>query len=72
MYNPATGEIRLGSFDNLTLGHGHEGLADHLGCRYNKAERESSSKKKILSTIATSPLPSPVPCLTRCRARKSK
>jgi len=31
LYNPATGEIRLGSFDNDTDGKGHEGLADELG-----------------------------------------
>ncbi len=31
LYNPATGEIRLWSFDLVTNRQGHEGLADALG-----------------------------------------
>ena len=31
LYNPSTGEIRLGSFDLVTQGQGHQGLADALG-----------------------------------------
>lgn len=35
LYNPTTGEIRLGSFDIRTLGQGHQGLANVLGIRDN-------------------------------------
>src|SRR4051812_33698487 len=35
LYNPATGEIRLGSFDIVTQGQGHQGLADALGITNN-------------------------------------
>ena len=31
LYNPASGEIRLGSFDKRTKGQGHHGLAIALG-----------------------------------------
>jgi hypothetical protein len=31
LYNPGTGEIRLGSFDRMTLGQGHQGLANAVG-----------------------------------------
>jgi hypothetical protein len=39
LYNPSTGEIRLGSFDLVTQGHGHQGLADALGITNNLAWR---------------------------------
>lgn len=35
LYNPATGEIRLGNFDLVTRGYGHQGLADALGITNN-------------------------------------
>jgi|ERR1700722_13909123 len=35
LYNPSTGEIRLGSFDIITQGQGHQGLADFLGITNN-------------------------------------
>ncbi len=35
LYNPSTGEIRLGSFDLVTQGQGHQGLADALGITNN-------------------------------------
>jgi hypothetical protein len=35
LYNPATGEIQLGSFDLVTQGQGHQGLADALGIKDN-------------------------------------
>ena len=35
LYNPSTGEIRLGSFDLVTQGQGHQGLADALAIRDN-------------------------------------
>lgn len=31
LYNPSTGEIRLGSFDVVTRRQGHQGLANALG-----------------------------------------
>jgi hypothetical protein len=31
LYNPSTGEIRLGNFDIVTRRQGHQGLADALG-----------------------------------------
>jgi hypothetical protein len=31
LYNPSTGETRLGSFDVIAQGQGHQGLADALG-----------------------------------------
>lgn len=31
LYNVSTGEIRLGSYDTVTQGQGHQGLADALG-----------------------------------------
>src|SRR5262245_30773480 len=31
LYNPSTGEIRLGSFDTVAQRQGHQGLADALG-----------------------------------------
>jgi hypothetical protein len=33
--NPSTGEIRLGSFDTVTGGQGHQGLANALGIMNN-------------------------------------
>ena len=36
LYNSSTGEIRLGSFDLVTQGQGHQGLADALGIRDNE------------------------------------
>ena len=35
LYNPSTGEIRLGSFDRVTQQQGHQGLADALGITKN-------------------------------------
>ncbi len=35
LYNPSTGVIRLGSFDLVTGGQGHQGLADALGITDN-------------------------------------
>jgi hypothetical protein len=35
LYNPSTGEIRLGSFDLVTRGQGHQGLADAIGIKDN-------------------------------------
>lgn len=35
LYNSRTGEIRLGSFDLVTAGRGHQGLADALGISDN-------------------------------------
>jgi hypothetical protein len=35
LYNPTTGDIRLGSFDLVTGGQGHQGLADRLGITDN-------------------------------------
>lgn len=35
LYNPATGEVRLGSFDLVTHGQGHQGLANALGVTRN-------------------------------------
>jgi hypothetical protein len=35
LYNPSTGAIRLGSFDLVTQGQGHQGLADALGIKDN-------------------------------------
>ena len=35
LYNPFTGEIRIGSFDLVTGGQGHQGLADRLGITKN-------------------------------------
>lgn len=37
LYNPITGEARLGSFDSVTQRQGHQGLADALGI-VNNAE----------------------------------
>ena len=31
LYNPSTGEIRIRSFDQMTGGQGHQGLANILG-----------------------------------------
>ena len=39
LYNPAKGEIRVGSFDRVTQGQGHQGLADVLGITDNAAWR---------------------------------
>jgi hypothetical protein len=39
LYNPATGEIRLGSFDLVTQGKGHQGLAEALGITDNSEWR---------------------------------
>jgi hypothetical protein len=39
LYNPSTGEIRLGSFDLVTGGQGHQGLADALGITDNGSWR---------------------------------
>jgi len=35
LYNPSTGEIRLGSFDTVTQGQGHQGLANAVGIANN-------------------------------------
>jgi hypothetical protein len=35
LYNPATGDIRLGSFDLVAQGQGHQGLADAFGIKDN-------------------------------------
>jgi hypothetical protein len=35
LYCPSTGEIRLGSFDVVTQGQGHQGLANALGIANN-------------------------------------
>jgi hypothetical protein len=39
LYNPTTGEARLGSFDLVTQGQGHQGLADALGIVNNSEWR---------------------------------
>jgi hypothetical protein len=39
LYNPGTGEIRLGSFDLVTQRQGHQGLADALGIADNSQWR---------------------------------
>lgn len=36
LFNPTTGEVRLGSFDRVTDGKGHQGLADALGIVDNR------------------------------------
>jgi len=36
LYNPSTGEIRLGSFDKVTRRQGHQGLANALGITNNE------------------------------------
>jgi hypothetical protein len=52
LYNPSTGEIRLGSFDLVTGGQGHQGLADVLGIADNTDWRGSLvfSDNKFLPT----------------------
>jgi hypothetical protein len=39
LYRPSTGEIRLGSFDLVAQGRGHQGLADALGIKDNSEWR---------------------------------
>jgi hypothetical protein len=39
LYNPQTGEVRLGSFDLVTIGQGHQGLADAVGIKDNSEWR---------------------------------
>ena len=39
LFNPNTGEIRLGSFDLVTQGQGHQGLADAFGILNNSEWR---------------------------------
>jgi hypothetical protein len=39
LYNPKTGEICIGSFDQVTQGGGHQGLADALGITDNSEWR---------------------------------
>jgi hypothetical protein len=53
LYNPTTGEIRLGSFDNDTDGKGHEGLADALGITDDAAWRGFSlSASGLLAPVS--------------------
>ena len=35
LYNPSTGDIRVGSFDRVTQGQGHQGLAIVVGIANN-------------------------------------